>query len=333
MRGFVDVVRGGLVESVHEVHASVVSSSGEQFRLGDPDLCRPFFRSSAKPFQTIGLLLSGAAERFSLGPEDLALISASHAGEGIHTERVQGYLKAMGLTADRLLCGAHPPYDRETAASLSGPPTPLHSNCSGKHSGMLFQALTEQLELDYLSPDHPIQVRNREIVAAFAGLDPAELGVGIDGCGVPTFAFPVRKMAESYLRLVRPEGLAPALQKAAPRVVDAMRQHPYLVGGRGQFSTALMEATKGRWMAKGGAEGVMGVTAPQEGIAMVLKVADGSPRAVPTATLAILSRMELLTPEEEETLALWGRPPLKNVAGRTVGEIRMVIGDERGHGS
>ena len=76
----VDVTRGDLVESRHhgivvvaDVDAQVVASAG------DPE-ARIFFRSSAKPFQAVPLIESGAAERFGFTPAELALCCSSHDG-------------------------------------------------------------------------------------------------------------------------------------------------------------------------------------------------------------------------------------------------------------
>lgn len=327
MRGRVEVVRGGVVESVHAFHAAVVSQAGELLRVGTPETVA-FFRSSAKPFQTVGLLLSGAGDAFRLDERDLALTAASHAGEGVHTAGVEALLEKAHLTKEHLLCGAHAPYDKETAEALPGPPTTLHSNCSGKHAGMLLQAVHEGWSLDYLDPDHPVQVRNRAVVASFAGMAPDRLGLGVDGCGVPTFALPVTHMARAYLRLARPAGLPAAWREAAGRVLRAMVRHPRLVGGRSQFTTRAMEALEGRMMAKGGAEGVFCGVLPGAGIAFALKVADGSHRAVPPAAVGLLDHLGLLDPRQKEALLAFGHPPLRNVAGRSVGEIRPVLSDD-----
>lgn len=316
------VRRGGIVESVHEIYASVLSDDGEILALGNPDTVT-FLRSSAKPFQTTGFLLSGARDAFDIKEADIALITASHSGEPIHTERVAELLAMAGLGPEHLLCGAHIPYDEETARTLSGPPTALHSNCSGKHTGMLLQAVHEKLDLQYLPAEHPIQVRNRAVVATFAGMAPEELGVGVDGCGVPNFALPIRKMAEAYRRLARPDGVPEAMGRASVEVLRAMTRHPRLVDGRGRFGNNLMTAFRGRLAAKGGAEGVFCAVFPEDGTALALKVADGSPRPIPTAVVAILKHLGLDRRADTALLDPLGAVAVKNVAGRVVGDMEM----------
>ena len=95
--------------------------------------------------------------------------------------------------------GTHEPFsptERERLRREGLAPGPLHSNCSGKHAGML--ALAKLLGAptgDYLSPEHPVQVRMRSVVAEMAGMRPEELLIGVDGCGVPVFGLPLERMA------------------------------------------------------------------------------------------------------------------------------------------
>ena len=77
----VEQIRGGVVEAVHDVHVAVVDSAGTLVaRAGDPELVT-FWRSAAKPFQALPLLEDGAADRFGLTSEELALACASHSSE------------------------------------------------------------------------------------------------------------------------------------------------------------------------------------------------------------------------------------------------------------
>lgn len=58
------VIRGETIESVHRGHLIIVDGEGKTvFSLGNPETVT-FWRSSAKSFQAIPVLTSGAAERF-----------------------------------------------------------------------------------------------------------------------------------------------------------------------------------------------------------------------------------------------------------------------------
>lgn len=77
----VEVLRGGVVESVHRGRACIIDAAGKIVRAwGDVDaLICP--RSSTKPFQAMPLLTTGAAKGFALSDEEIALACASHSGE------------------------------------------------------------------------------------------------------------------------------------------------------------------------------------------------------------------------------------------------------------
>ena len=93
----VELVRGGLVDEIHRGDLAVVAADGElRFRVGHPRDRVAFWRSSAKPFQAMPLIASGAAARLGLEPEDVALMAASHGGEPVHVERVRSLLARTG---------------------------------------------------------------------------------------------------------------------------------------------------------------------------------------------------------------------------------------------
>ena len=66
-------------------------------------------RSSSKMIQALPLVESGAAKAFGLTTEQLALACASHQGAPMHTDRVQAWLKDLGLGDDDLCCGPQAP--------------------------------------------------------------------------------------------------------------------------------------------------------------------------------------------------------------------------------
>ncbi|HEY4722730.1 MAG TPA: asparaginase, partial [Anaerolineae bacterium] len=191
----VEVTRGGRVESEHRGVIAVVDATGKLIaHVGDVDLIS-FLRSSAKPFQALPLVESGAADRFGFTDQELAIIAGSHSGEARHIEVAQSILSKIGLKEDALQCGIHVPFSPESAQRLreSGQaPTPIYNNCSGKHAGMLAQAISRSLSThDYLDPNHPVQVSIRRTLADLAEISFDEVGVGIDGCSAPNFALPL----------------------------------------------------------------------------------------------------------------------------------------------
>ena len=82
----VAVVRDPLVESIHSVSAAVVSADGRLVaHAGDVDLVT-YWRSAAKPFQLLPLVVDGGVARFGLDRAMLALACSSHNAEPIHRE-------------------------------------------------------------------------------------------------------------------------------------------------------------------------------------------------------------------------------------------------------
>ena len=156
-------------------------------------------------------------------------------------------------------------------------------NCSGKHAAMLLaSAANGWTTHDYLGHGHPIQQAVRRTMAQVTGVPVAHDAV--DGCGAPLFDTTVRGLAQAFRTLVLADPATPAGQ-----VATAMRAHPFHVGGTGHQNSRLMETVPGA-LAKGGAEGVIGVAAP-DGTAVAMKVVDGNPRATTLLALDVLGAL------------------------------------------
>ena len=72
--------RGSSVEVVHTGGAVALDAAGRvQWAAGDPQALT-YFRSSAKPWQALPLVKTGAADQFGVSEDELALSFASHDG-------------------------------------------------------------------------------------------------------------------------------------------------------------------------------------------------------------------------------------------------------------
>lgn len=254
--------RGTFVECVHDVHGVAVHDGEQVAAFGDPSLVASL-RSAAKPIQALPL----ARAYPDLGDEELAIAAASHFGTERHVDAVRRLLAATGGREDELDCGIQD----------GRPPEPIYDNCSGKHAGMIAVCRAHGWAVEgYRHPDHPLQRLLLAEVAAATELDESEIGTGIDGCGVVAFAIPLERAALAFSRLEQLDGGA--------RVAAAMRAHPVLVGGEGATDTTFMQGQPG-FVAKGGAEGLL--CASGRGLGLVLKVADGNPRALRPALAAV----------------------------------------------
>jgi L-asparaginase II len=329
----VEVTRGALTESRHRGHVIAVDGKGQTVAfLGTADAVT-YLRSSAKPFQAIPLLTSGAADRFGFTEKEIALACASHSGEPIHTELAFSMLQKIGLEPDALKCGTHEPFSAEETRRLrerGEAPNVLQNNCSGKHAGML--ALALHLGAPIESYDHlenPVQVAIRESVARFSRCSISDLAVGVDGCGVPVFGMTVRAMALMYARLIRPQDFDHTTRGACQRIISAMIDHPVLIGGTtDRLDTEMMRAAQGRLISKVGAEGVytVGVLPCDDwptGLGLALKIEDGDDhRARPTVVIEALRQLGVLKGESLDHVARFARIPVKNRRGDIVGEVR-----------
>jgi L-asparaginase II len=243
---------------------------------------------------------------------------ASHNAEEPHLAAVRSILEKAGLSEGELQSGAHLPMYEPAADELvcrGEEPRPIHGNCSGKHAGMLAVCVHEGYEtLDYRDPGHPLQRRILGLIAEVCGVEEDEVLIAGDNCGVPAFALPLRSFATGLARMATGEELPDHLVDAALRITDAMRAHPFMVAGTGRFDAEVMERT--HLLVKGGAEAVLAVGNP-EGWGMVLKISDGSQRAVRPVALATLEHMGVRVGD--------GDSIVRGLHGEEVGEIEALI--------
>lgn len=317
------LTRGETVESIHYGAITVVNPQNELVAsYGDPEVVT-FLRSSAKPFQAMPFVLHGGVETYHLTQEELALVCASHSGTDEHVAVAKSIQAKTGVKETDLLCGVHAPSHEPTAKALERRGEKLTSNrhnCSGKHTGMV--AFSRMLNLPYsleehayIAMDHPIQ---KEIVQNFAemcNLPVDQVRLGIDGCSAPNFAVPLRSAALAFARLSDPSGLPESKALACRKIFSAMTSYPNMVGGPDSFDTHLMQATRGKIVCKGGAEGyqALGVAPGAAGagspaLGITFKVSDGDyrERVRPAIALFILSQLGVITEEELKALANYG---------------------------
>ncbi|MFI5906332.1 asparaginase [Dactylosporangium sp. NPDC051541] len=302
-----EVVRNDVVESRHHGSVVVLGPDGEVATWAGDVLGPVFPRSAVKPLQAVGMLRAG----LDLGGEDLALVAASHRGQGVHLAGVKSILDRSGLTAQDLRCPPDYPLAedaRDSVVRAGHGRERLFMNCSGKHAGMLRTAQLNGWPLEtYLEPDHPLQRGLTDTMADLAGEPIA--ATAVDGCGAPTPAFSLRGLAGSFLRLVT---APPGTHERA--VADAMREHPLLVSGEDpvEDDTRLMRAVPGLLL-KGGAEGVAAAALPGVG-AVALKIDDGAMRARFPVLAAAYARLGVNLPGQVPVLG----------GGRPVGMVRSV---------
>ena len=335
-------VRNGVEESVHRGDIVEVDVSGRMVRaLGEPELIVNL-RSAVKPFALLALLEAGGLKEFELEPEELAIMAGSHSGEDLHVRTLQAMFRRTGVSQTGLALGSEGmPLDALTAARLARDgerPGDIRHMCSGQHATfLLLSRLHGWAADDYWHDDHPTQIAVKEVVARTFGTSPARLRTSIDGCGIPTYAFPLREVARAYAFLANPEAMSSDDARAGMagsmiQVRDAMLGNPEMVAGsRDRLDTSVMKAVPGRIVAKGGAEGLRcfailpgprarGGSAAASGLA--LKVEDGgmAERAPTVAAVEALAQAGAIEGQPLRMLGRYHRPIVVDPHGREAAE-------------
>jgi L-asparaginase II len=343
----IEVRRGGHVESAHSGAVAVVDAGGAtRIAIGDVD--RPVFpRSAVKALQALPLVAGGAADALQLTAAELALACASHAGEPQHVATAAGMLAKAGVDERALECGTHWPSGEAAARALVREgrlPGALHNNCSGKHSGFVCVGclMAKSVGQDvrsflkgYVQPDHPVMREVSAALQAATGADLDRAPRGMDGCSIPTFGIPLRRLAQGFARFATGIGLSADHAGAASRLRAAIASAPFMVAGTGRFGTVVMQHFGKRVFVKSGAEGVYCGALPELGVGIALKIDDGTTARAEVAMATVLEA--LLPPDDGDIAFLAGlnAPVLKNWNGITVGDIaatatfRAALGEER----
>ncbi|MFM8999202.1 MAG: asparaginase [Actinomycetota bacterium] len=311
----VRTVRSGVVESIHLGSVVVADADGRVLAaVGDPDRLT-FTRSCAKPIQAA---VSASATTTPLPDDLLALSCGSHTGETAHVAGVRRILRRAGLGVAALACPPDRP-SRGADAKAVRRASPVFHNCSGKHAAMLLACVDAGWDpATYVAPRHPLQ---RRVLDAIRRASDAEPTIGVDGCGVPVHAIPLRSVATAFARLSAPQRLG-SLAAPVARATAAMVAHPFLVAGTGRSDTALMTAVPGL-VTKVGAEGLHAATFLGTGIGVAVRIEDGADRAAAPALLEALVLAGLVdrAASERADLAPIARRAVLG-GGRAVGEIR-----------
>jgi L-asparaginase II len=311
------VERSGFVESRHSGSAVVLDPEGAVARsLGAPE--RPVFpRSSMKPFQAVAVMGAGV----TLEGAGAVLATASHAGTPAHLSVVRSLLAQAQLTEDALGCPADWPLDsasRDEAIRDGEHKQPLFMNCSGKHAAMLLACRVNGWPTEsYLDPQHPLQQHIRDTVERLTG--EKVVATGVDGCGAPVHAMSLLSLAKGIQRIgTASEGSPFALFRNAALLRNAVLADGWAIDGPGRANTVVIDRLG--VFAKGGAEGVMVMAAP-DGTTVALKMLDGSLRAATIVALRLLADAGALTHADVDAVVPELDLPVLG-GGRPVGEIR-----------
>lgn len=335
-------VRNGIEESVHRGDIVEVDAAGRLIRqLGDADRVVTL-RSTVKPFGLLALIEAGGIEAFDLEPAEIAILASSHSGEDLHVRTLQGIYRRTGVSQSLLACGSEGmPLDALTASRLARDGEkagPVRHMCSGQHTvSLLLSRLRGWDPAEYWKPGHPSQIAYRAAVAAVFDTPSGNLRTAVDGCGIETFAFPLRDVARAFAMLADPAAIPATDARAslAPSLTivrDAMLANPELIAGRhDRLDTSMMKAAPGRLISKSGMEALRGVailpgprigtqSTAASGMAIKIEDGDGYDRGTWAASVEAVRQVGALDGGALRDLARYHRPVSVDPHGRAAAE-------------
>lgn len=329
----IELSRGETLECQHFGAVAVINRHGTLLAQAGDAHWLTFSRSTLKALQALPFVACGGTQHFGFSPQQIALLCASHSGEDGHVTQVQGMLDKAGLSIRALKCGCHVPVFVEL-----GLPAPQgavfderHNNCSGKHAGFLAHCVQQGWALEnYLDPAHPLQQAIRQDVARVARVPQEFLKMGIDGCSAPNYALPLAQLALAYARLA--SGAADSeFGDSFALLSEAMTAHPDMVSGTGRNDLAFMQAGRGDWVSKVGADGVQVLGSKSRGEAFAIKIIDGNKAALFAASVEVLDQLGWLDDAQREELRPWRAEAIINARGLQVGERKPAFRLQTSH--
>ncbi len=325
----VEVIRSGVVESIHLGNIAVVDCNGKMLSyLGEPEQIG-YLRSSAKPLILLSHLMKKIHEHFHFSLQELAVMASSHSGGSMHIEVISGIAKKLDIKESDLTCGVREPFGESARYELYGngqTPGQFHNNCSGKHLGNIAACKVMGYSWDSVTdPSHPVQKDILKIIAAFCDLPKESIHLGVDGCGVPVFGVPLKNMALAYARLFQTSFMGGKYSNEQQLLYQAVTTYPEMIAAEDRIDTKLARLTKGDHFGKMGADGVFCVHIQSKGMGIAVKIQDGSIRAVDPVVMETLAQLNTLPPGVLEELRVFHYPKIQTWSGKDVGMIKPVF--------
>lgn len=319
----VNVWRGNAIENYHSGAVAVADAHGRViWSIGE--IQRPVFpRSAIKPLQTIALLDPEVEKKFELTRAELSLASSSHTAEKIHTDALEAWLKKIKCKESDLECGTS--YPRQPADYLEvmenkKPARKAYNCCSGNHAGFLTLCKAYKAsKQNYRLYSHPAQRKWFDIVGDFTDLHALQLPWGYDGCGIPTLAIPLQRLAKAYARFATLEEIPEHYKTPVETVRLAIAENPTMYGGTGELTTTIARTLSSKLIVKNGAEGVYIAALPELGYGIALKIDSGDAQAARIVLGAVLEKLHALSDEEINQLNDYFRPDVYNTRDEVVG--------------
>ena len=275
--------RGNIVENVHCGSIAIVSSTGDTIAyLGDIEK-QTFMRSASKPIQVLPTLLAGLHRRFNLTDEDVAMFNSSHWGSNHHIFVLEEISRKTGINPEDMIMKPCSSTSASALAAKLTDRTKLHPRqgqsklqhcCSGKHfSLMLLQRELTGKPDGYHLKDSPVQQQIINFISMLSQTPTYKIGLGIDGCGVPVFALPLRSIAMSYAKLMDPFSLSNELRETIDYNFSCIHRYPEKINDYGTPSYYINQNPD--LIMKDGSRGVICMAIKSMKLGIAVKLEDG----------------------------------------------------------
>lgn len=321
--------RGGILDLIHEGYVCVVDEKGTVTgQAGNPE-AKVFYRSASKPFQALPVIARNLDKKYGLTDEETVLLSGSHLGEPFHVAAIRSMFRKAGMNLDDLVMNPAAPGSTEANEErirLGLPKEKIYHNCSGKHTGamMLQKELDPEHIRDYWKVDSAAQREIRSAIAKLSEYPEADVGIGIDGCGVPVFAVPMRNIAISFKNIACIDTIQDeSLRSAAERYIPRIHQYPHMMRGTGYLCSRINEDPN--LVAKGGANGVYGIGLKRERMGISFKLKDGTEAVWPIIIKEIFKQIGYYREETFAMLDSLNDGTIRNDNGTDVGYCKAVF--------
>ncbi|MGN0395867.1 MAG: asparaginase [Coprococcus sp.] len=275
--------RGDLVENVHRGSIAIVASTGETIAyIGDIEK-QTFMRSASKPVQVIPTLLAGLHEKYGLSKEEVAMFNSSHWGSTHHIFTLKDIADKTGINPEEMIMNPSRSISGSFLAEKLSEGNKLHPEdgksklqhcCSGKHfSLMLLQRELTGKVAGYQDPSSPVQKQILSFISMLSQTPTYKINLGIDGCGVPVFALPMRNIALAYAKLADPFNLPEDLTKAIKYNFECINEYPEKIND--YYTPSYYVNKNPDLLMKDGSRGVICMAIRSRKLGIVVKMEDG----------------------------------------------------------
>ena len=265
------VIRSNAVESIHYGHICLLDNRSRIKFWADANFTC-FTRSCIKPIQA---KISKDLLEAELKDEYLAIACGSHMAEEEQMLVVHKFMDKFNISASEIQCGSLSNSRGELSSNLK-------HNCSAKHIAIIAACKKQGWDSNkYLEAEHPYNQLLLEELKRLSGLK--NIQVGNDDCGLPSFYMSLADMAQCFLNMSQ--------DSEYEEIISTMNKFPFLIGGQKQIDSLLMNKYPNKFLAKGGAEGLMMVCNLENKQSLIIKIIDGSNRAKAVITSKVLEEL------------------------------------------